>query len=537
MKKLFLLSSLFFFCISAFAQLPKINWWFDTDDASFGQSIAADIDNDGKLELIFGCYRNDSMVYALNAEDGSLLWKYNTGAGSSEGCNDVAPIVFDVNGDDTLDVIVPSSCNPTTFCFHGASGKVIWSSPTRGSDSPPTIADVDNDGKMELLHGEFGGYVICLNIEDGSKAWEIPVDLNSWIQTAPTIVDIDGDSYPDFVVATWNAVNKDSNKVYAYRGHDQKLLWKHSLSNFVYHGTAVADLDQDDKPELVIGDYSGKVTALNAEDGSLYWEYQCPQYFYAASPVSIADIDHDGRCEVLFSAWYKVYALSFDGKVKWEYDIPNYGSCFRGVALSDIDNDSKPDVIFGSSLGNLYSLKGTDGSLIWELDLEAHYGDTFTIDHASVISDFDKDGILDAFVVGGFTEYPKFEVNYGRAYCISVGKGAGPDWLMFQYDIQRQSSLCAATSGIESLQVSNEINVYPNPSAGDFHILVNDRMKANYTVTVYSVNAKKIVESEFKDVKGEIAISLPSLTIQDGFYIVQILSDSEIKTFKLLISN
>jgi hypothetical protein len=73
--------------------------------------------------------------------------------------------------------------------------------------------------------------------------------------------------------------------------------------------------------------------------------------------------------------------------------------------------------------------------------------------------------------------------------------------------------------------------------AGDFHILVNDRMKANYTVTVYSVNAKKIVESEFKDVKGEIAISLPSLTIQDGFYIVQILSDSEIKTFKLLISN
>ena len=62
-----------------FSQLPQLKWWFDIDDSSFGQSVAADIDNDGKLELIFGCYRNDSMVYALNAEDGSLLVRLDEG--------------------------------------------------------------------------------------------------------------------------------------------------------------------------------------------------------------------------------------------------------------------------------------------------------------------------------------------------------------------------------------------------------------------------------------------------------------------------
>jgi len=187
------------------AQSPTIKWWYDINDASFGQSAAGDIDSDGKMEVVFGCYRNDSSVYALNAEDGSLLWKYNTHPYGAEGCNDVAPIIYDVDNDDSLEVIVPSSCNPTTFCFNGKTGAVKWQTPTRGSDSPPTIADIDNDGKPEILHGEFEGYVICINAENGSVAWEIPVDLNSWIQTAPTVVDLDTNGQLDFVVATVTA--------------------------------------------------------------------------------------------------------------------------------------------------------------------------------------------------------------------------------------------------------------------------------------------------------------------------------------------
>jgi outer membrane protein assembly factor BamB len=241
------------------AQTHQIKWSFDTKDASFGQSAAGDIDHDGKLEIVFGCYRNDSCVYALNAENGSLLWKYNTHT-SAEGCNDVAPIIYDVDNDDSLEVIVPSSCNPKCFCFNGKTGAVKWQTNTRGSDSPPTIADIDNDGKPEILFGEFGGYVMCINGEDGSVAWEIPVDTNSWIQTAPTIVDVDGDGQLDFVVGTWNTDTITYNKVYAYRGDTHSLLWSYpigiGISNVMYHGTAVADLDHDGKPELVIGSYN-----------------------------------------------------------------------------------------------------------------------------------------------------------------------------------------------------------------------------------------------------------------------------------------
>src|SRR5690349_14639618 len=94
------------------AQNPTIKWSYNLKDVSFGQTTAADIDRDGKLELVFSTYWNDSFVYVLNAENGSLKWKHNLG-----GCNDAAPLIYDVDGDGDYEIVVASSCNPVTTCF------------------------------------------------------------------------------------------------------------------------------------------------------------------------------------------------------------------------------------------------------------------------------------------------------------------------------------------------------------------------------------------------------------------------------------
>lgn len=480
------------------AQVPKIKWWYNTFDFSAGQSAAKDIDGDGKLEVVFGCYRNDSSIYALNGENGTLLWRYNASPTGGHGCNDVAPTIYDVDNNGTQEVIVPGSCNPKTFCLNGATGTPTWIANTKGSDSPPTIADIDNDSKPEIVHGEFTGYVIGINAENGTQAWEILVDPNSWVQTAPTIVDLDNNGQLDFVVATWNFNFLDS--IFAYRGDNQARLWAYPVHDHIYHGSAIGDLDGDNKPEVLIGSYNDTLYCLNGENGTVSWKYKGPGYI--GGPVTLADVDNDGSCDVIFVGGSKVTVLTNTGSFKWDYAIPNAGQSFRGVAVADINNDVYPDVIFGSSTGVLYALNGNNGSMIWNLDLRAHYGDPlFELNHAPLVADFDGDDTLDVFIVGGYGIYSATNMtgNFGRAYMVSAGKGNGPDWLMFQHDIRRQSNSCSSIStdvaNVAAL-AEDELTVYPNPASSIINIKLHSKNTKKLDVNVYNSSGELIYKNK-----------------------------------------
>lgn len=525
MKRLFLIIMFLcgITCISN-AQSPTIKWWCDVLDSSFGQSAAGDIDKDGKMEIVFGCYRNDSCIYALNAENGTLQWKYNAKTNLAEGCNDVAVLIADTDNDDTLDVVVPSSCNPKTYCFRGKDGTIKWQTPTAGSDSPPTFADIDNDSKPEILHGGFDGKVMCINAENGSVAWTLPVFNNSWTQTAPTLVDLNGNGQLDIVVSTW-AFSPDTSRIYAYNGATQTLLWSKAVSDYVYHGTAVGDIDKDGKPELIFGDYNGVIYALNGENGSTLWTYQAQ--VYVGAPVTIADLNQVGFCDVIFCDGYGVGALDRFGNSMWYYAIPNFGQSFRGVAVADINGDWKPDVVFGTNTGSVFALNGANGNLHWTMDLKSHIGKTFDINHAPLISDFDADGLMDVFVVGGSTDYPNFSANYGRAYLLSTGPGHGPDWLMFQHDVRRQSNVCEFPVGINEKHEEMTLNIYPNPSSGMVHFSGS----FNGLVKVINSFGQCVAQLDVKGLNPSINLSF----LSTGIYVLEYREQNNIRRQRISI--
>ena len=203
----------------------------------------------------------------------------------------------------------------------------------------------------------------------------------------------------------------------------------------MYHGGSFADIDEDGKPEIVIGSYDDKVYVLNGEDGSLVWDYTATNSI--ASPTSIADLNNDEHLEIVFTSYNILGVLSHEGNLLWSY--PTGGSLFRGASIADTDDDSVLDVVFGSDDGILRVLRGDTGQLVWSIDLEEEYGDTYQMDHAPTIADFDNDGKLDIFIIGGFGTSSTPEINHGRAYVLTAGNGTGPGWPMFRHDLRHSA--------------------------------------------------------------------------------------------------
>jgi hypothetical protein len=202
----------------------------------------------------------------------------------------------------------------------------------------------------------------------------------------------------------------------------------------MYHGGSFADIDEDGKLEIAIGCYDGHVYVLNSEDGSLLWEYSAP--YYIGAPTSIADLNRDNHLEIVYVSYNIVGALSYKGDLLWSYTT--IGNAFRGVSIADINGDGCLDVVFGSEDGTLRILRGDNGQKIRSYDLQKHYGKTFEIDHAPVIADFNNDGKLDIFIVGGYGVYPP-EENHGRAYALTGDEGTGPGWPMFRHDLHHSA--------------------------------------------------------------------------------------------------
>ena len=459
---------------------PEIMWWHDLDAPSLGSAAAADLDGDGLAEVVFGTYFNDEAIHCLNGEDGSVQWSFVTG-----GCNDASPVIWDVDCDGDPEVVVPGSSTQTVYCLAGSDGQLEWSSNVGHCiDSPPAVADLDGDGLPEIVHGAFGGWVFCLEGEDGAVAWECSLGTDSYIQTCPDVHDFDGDSLLEVVVAQWQG----DCRIYCLDGATGEEEWHSDApSDWMYHGGSFADVDGDGLPEIAIGCYDSNVYLLNGEDGSTEWTFSAPAY--AGGPTSIADMDNDGDLEVFYTAGNTVGTIDHQGGGLWSYTAS--GSVFRGAAVANIDGDTTPEVIFGTSGGDVVALHGSGGELVWEIDLQSHYGDTYDIDHAPVVTDLDGDGQLDVFVVGGYATSSNPEQNHGRAYALRAGTGTGAGWPMFRYDRFHSAFWEDEGTGVSSPAPAQPpaISVSPNPFTASAAVTVPGRAGS---LSVYDLAGRRV---------------------------------------------
>ncbi len=307
--------------------------WPQSVGAHIASSPAvADLDGDGIPEIVVGYGSNYDTNHPSHPggasafrRDGTLMWAVTT-APFSDWTNAPVygtPAVGDIDGDGKLEVVF-GSFDHHVYVVDAATGIAKPGWPVDVGDtvySSAALYDIDGDGLPDIIIGT-DNYLVnggCLRVLrfDGTSVTGFPKCIDQTINSTPVVADLDGDGKPEIIVGTGAfyapPTYHPTHQVYAYHCDGSNVTgWPVAVDGQVGTTPAVADLNGDGHLAVVVTDDN---TAFKG-DGNLLWKTQ-PKDFLGntlslGEPV-IADVLGDGHLEVLAPTNSEVVVLDHLG--------------------------------------------------------------------------------------------------------------------------------------------------------------------------------------------------------------------------------
>ena len=167
-------------------------------DPIVGAPVLADLDRDGDDEI--AVVTADGAVHILSA-DGPVFQSAPVpgGAGSS-------PVLGDLDGDGFVEILFGGAGRLWGMRFNGVlQTDTPLSFPLKDEtgliEAPPALADLDDDGSVDILAGSTGGLVYGLR-SSGESLPGFPLAAVGAIRTSPLVEDLDADGTLELVVFT-----------------------------------------------------------------------------------------------------------------------------------------------------------------------------------------------------------------------------------------------------------------------------------------------------------------------------------------------
>lgn len=319
-------------------------WQSDKMGTGLYGAMAADVDDDGMVEIITG--NTEGFVKTFDGVTKQLEW---TSAYLGSSVHSIA--VDDLDGDGSTEVVTDSMVSLDEGYVHvlsGTTGMLEWKSGSLGGAIQTVlVADPDNDGVKEILAGQNHGYLFVINGVTHEIEWSIG-DIGSH-QIGMAVADVDDDGTPEILIQT-NYV-----QILVLDGITKAEEWRTSdLGEYIF-GIAVGDIDNDGTKEIVAGEYSeGYLWVIDGMTHSEKWIWRHGATVGNWQSVVLRDWDLDGGVEILVGT-QDGYVYVFDGVTELEeWHSDDLGSNAYGLDVKDVNADGRDEILIGTYEGELF---------------------------------------------------------------------------------------------------------------------------------------------------------------------------------------
>jgi hypothetical protein len=90
-------------------------------------------------------------------------------------------------------------------------------------------------------------------------------------------------------------------------------------------------------------------------------------------------------------------------------------------------------------------------------------------------------------------------------------------------------------TGIDEMISSYEVNVYPNPTTGEFTLSVTNASLAELRVSIVDIQGREVFSSLDKNVNGDYTKQISLENISKGIYYIRLSTENDVKIKKLIV--
>ena len=326
------------------------------DAESLKSVYGADINNDGLIDVLGAFQWNGVVPWYQNLGNGNFSFEIVNSIGSDD-TSGRAVAVGDLNNDRLLDVIIATDRYLEWFPNLG-NGNFTAAQQISGGEYDTRslfVGDLNDDGHVDIVVGEYYGRSITMIINRGSGTFSPPRLIAKWDRIISVLAtDLNGDGILDVVGAS-----------------AMKLAWYldpgfvASMPRTLIAATAkqgrcvqAADLNNDGLPDVLSASRAENKIAWYSNEGNLSFssELIISSSVTQAVFVAAADLNADGLVDVLSASYGDDAVVWFQNEGNGAFSasqlITDRASGVSCVHAADLDGDGLMDVLTASSRSN-----------------------------------------------------------------------------------------------------------------------------------------------------------------------------------------